>query len=127
MLKEDLERRIRQLESALDQFSGLEWIIKVGEIAEIKSAVFNMTDAAEAQCASLITVAAVARLDQELHIAATTLDRAPNAVAKRAEIKRHRAFHSAYRLLQTWLGPALPTRRKEAAAQLFSAIGLEGG
>lgn len=39
-----MEARIRQLETGLDLFSGVEWIIRVGDIARLKTVVYDLPD-----------------------------------------------------------------------------------
>lgn len=95
-----MERRIRALEEALDCFSGMEWIIKVGETAALKSLVLDdpAGDLADAAPPRRDALAALDRRIAEAREAGSLL-------ARRA------AFAAAQALLQDWLAPALRGRR----------------
>lgn len=95
MVKQDLERRIRALEEALDCFSGMEWIIKVGETAALKSVVLE-DGAEDIRLAAALTQDALAELDRQI---AAAQGSGP-LLARRA------AFTAAQGLLQGWLAPA---------------------
>ncbi|MEX1147971.1 MAG: hypothetical protein WEB93_06285 [Sphingomonadales bacterium] len=42
MKRQDMETRIRRLEAGLDHFDGIEWIIRVGDIARLKAVILNL-------------------------------------------------------------------------------------
>ncbi|MDA5193173.1 hypothetical protein [Govanella unica] len=100
MFRTELEKRVRHLEEGLTQFNGLDWIIKVGEIAEIKGAVLDMTAETEAYCAQTVTTRNLQRLDVVIRTATTR------------KTNGHLAFQKAYGTLRTWLTPALPGERR---------------
>lgn len=102
MIRDELEKRIRHLEEAIDQFSGLDWIVKVGEIAEIKGTVLDMTDETEAHFSHSITERNLQTLDLEIRA----------ATCRQTGDRRH-AFQKAYSTLRTWLTPALPGQRRD--------------
>lgn len=89
-----MEQRIRALEEALDCFSGMEWIIKVGETAALKSVVLD-DPAGDLQGVALPRVDALAELDRQIAAARGT----GPLCARRA------AFAAAQSLLQGWLAP----------------------
>ncbi len=102
MIKKQLEHRIRTLEQGLDQFTGLEWVVNVGKLAEIKSVIFDLPEGAEKTFETRISPEDLARLDGEI---AVSLDHAPAADV------RQKAFHSAYSTLRRWLDPNFPGLR----------------
>lgn len=102
MIRKQLEHRIRTLEQGLDLFTGLEWVVNVGKLAEIKSVIFDLPEGADKTFESRISPDDLARLDGEI---ALSLDHAPAADV------RHKAFHSAYGTLRRWLDPNFPGLR----------------
>lgn len=99
-----MERRIRALEEALDCFSGVEWIIKVGETAALKSVVLEDTPGGTLPPAPPPDEA-LAALDQQI-----TRARGPGPLrARRA------AFAEAQELLRDWLRPAMREPRLPGA------------
>lgn len=82
MKKYDLEERIRKLETALDRFDGVPWILGVGEIARLKDVILDMPGSGSAQCTACATEAELARIDRA--IAAATDSSRPDRRAQTA-------------------------------------------
>lgn len=102
-MKEQLEKRIRELEQGLHHFEGTDWIVKVGEMAEIKSAVLDDDSGRiESICGHHITCDRLSELDREIRLAI-----APHP----HHGEQSRAFIKAYDILKGWLDPVLPVRR----------------
>lgn len=103
MMKKQLEQRIRELERGLHLFDGIDWIIKVGEMAEIKTAVLDTESARiDSICGPHVTGDRLSDLDREIRLAIAPCTR-------RGE--QNRAFVRAYEMLKEWLDPVLPERR----------------
>lgn len=113
MLRSELEKRIRHLEQGLDQFSGLDWIVKVGEIAEIKGAVLDMTAETEAYCSLSINTSNLQNLDIEIR-GAVGRENGGRENGSQKTVDRRHAFQTAYGTLRAWLTPALPGERRGA-------------
>lgn len=105
MLKSELEIRIRRLETGLDRFTGIDWIQKVGDIAEIKEAALEMSSETEALCRGRVAQNKVAVLDADISAA---------IAGKNSPI----AFERAYRTLRHWITPALPGQRRDLASNV---------
>lgn len=93
-MKRELERRIRALEEALDCFSGMEWIIKVGETAALKSVVLE--EGMEAHVRAAPPDHVLEELDRRI---AAARGAGPLSL-------RRAAFLAAQALLREWLAPA---------------------
>lgn len=110
MIRKQLEHRIRTLERGLDQFTGLEWVVNVGKLAEIKSVIFDLPEGADKTFESRISPDDLARLDGEI---ARSLDHTPTADV------RQKAFHAAYGTLRRWLDPNFPGLRPVGRNRAF--------
>ncbi len=103
MCKTDVERRIRRLEDALDRFDGVQWIIRVGEIARLKDIVLYMSGEAAERCAAQIDTRDLARIDRAIDEATKQGGSATRAQA---------AFAKACTGLQQWLAAEAPGQRR---------------
>jgi hypothetical protein len=99
MVKKDFEDRIRRLETGLDHFDGVQWIIRVGEIARIKSIVLDLSAEASQRCADRIDHQELTRIDKAIEIATT--ESVPVTLATDA-------FSEACRSLYLWLSVEAP-------------------
>lgn len=102
MSRHELEQRIRILEEGINRFEGMEWIVKVGEMAEMKSALFDMPDDLSGAFAPPPGAAELTALDGDIAIAVN--HRTPTS-------EQRRAFHAAYEVLRRWLEPNFPGLR----------------
>lgn len=102
MNKEDLERRIRALEEGINSFEGMDWIVKIGEMAEMKSALFDMPE-------EVCNVFTPHTHDQELN---NLDDNIAIATSSCIPVTRQReAYNAAYDVLRRWLEPNFPGLR----------------
>lgn len=102
MSRLELERRIRILEEGIGHFEGMEWIVKVGEMAEMKSALFDMPEGLGQDFVLQPGTPELTALDGDIAVA--TDCRAPAS-------EQRRAFNSAYEVLRRWLEPNFPGLR----------------
>lgn len=109
MSKEELERRIRALEEGINTFEGIDWIVKVGEIAEMKSALFDMPEDVGAIFSSRSRGQELDILDDNISIATSSCT---------PVTRQRQAYNDAYDVLRRWLEPNFPGLRPKPKWQL---------
>ncbi len=102
MIRKELEQRLPLLERSLDQFYGMDWIIHVGTLSELKLAVLTMTPEIETSCLNNNNVA--------YHDVTTMAELDDWIAASRngAPADRLSAFVTACAMIKRVIAPALP-------------------